>query len=165
MLRIRDVYPRSRILIFVHPGSKNSNKREEWKKICCHTFFCGHKFHKIENYFIFELLKNKIWTNFQRIKELFIKKIVTKLSQIWVWDPGKIYPGYRIPDQGSKRHRIPDPQHWFLLCFGSWLNQDTNGSLAKMVPQKRTIQYKKFHAWRVLFRLDWRLFPGPECPL
>jgi len=21
------------------PGSRNSNKREGWKKICCHTFF------------------------------------------------------------------------------------------------------------------------------
>jgi hypothetical protein len=40
------------------------------------------------------------------------------LSNIWVWDPGseirgpgsgKTYSGSRI--QGSKRHRIPDPQH------------------------------------------------------
>jgi hypothetical protein len=28
VLRIRDVYPGSRILIFTDPGSKNSNKRE-----------------------------------------------------------------------------------------------------------------------------------------
>jgi hypothetical protein len=39
VLLIRDVYPGSRILIFTHPGSriphpgsKNSNKREGWKK-------------------------------------------------------------------------------------------------------------------------------------
>ncbi len=38
---------------FPDPGSKNSNKREGWKKISCQTFFCSHKFHKIENYFIF----------------------------------------------------------------------------------------------------------------
>jgi hypothetical protein len=38
-----------------------------------------------------------MWANFQRILELFTQKIVTKLSKIWV--------------QGSKRHRIPDPQH------------------------------------------------------
>ena len=45
VLRIRDVYHRSRILIFTHPGSrisdpgsKNSNKREGLKKICCHTY-------------------------------------------------------------------------------------------------------------------------------
>jgi hypothetical protein len=47
------------------------------KKICYHTFFCSHKFHKIEYYVIFEMLKKKIWANF---------------------------PGSRI--QGSKRHRI-----------------------------------------------------------
>ncbi len=60
-------------------GSKNSNKREGWKKICCHNLLCSHKFHKIENYFGFEVLKKKIWANFQRIIELFTQKIVTKL--------------------------------------------------------------------------------------
>jgi hypothetical protein len=28
---------------------------------------CSHKFHKIANYFGFEVLKKKIWANFQRI--------------------------------------------------------------------------------------------------
>ncbi len=50
-----------------------------------------------------------MWANFQRIIEFFTQKIVTKLSKIWIWDPGseKTYSGSRI--QGSKRHRIPDP--------------------------------------------------------
>jgi hypothetical protein len=77
----------------------------------------SHKFHNIVNYFSFKVLKKKILTNFQRIIELFTQKIVSKFSKIWVWDPGsgKIYSGSRI--QGSKRHRIPDPQHWVLpLC-------------------------------------------------
>ena len=39
------------------PGSKNSNKRERWEKISCHTFLCSHKFHKIVNYLSFEVLK------------------------------------------------------------------------------------------------------------
>ncbi len=120
MWRIRDIYPGSLILIFTHPvsrisdpGSKNSNKRTGWKKISCHTIFCSHKFHKIENYFVFEMLKKIIWaTNFQRIIELFTQKIVNKLSKIWVNDPGsKIRDPektlFRIP--GSKRQRIPDP--------------------------------------------------------
>jgi hypothetical protein len=60
------------------------------------------------------MLKKKIWANFQRIIELLTHKIVTKLSKIWVWDPGseirkKTYSVSRI--QGSKRHRIPDLQH------------------------------------------------------
>jgi hypothetical protein len=69
------------------------------------------------------MLKKKIWPNFPRIIEVFTQKVVTKPSKIWVWDPGseirdpeKIYSGSRI--QGSKRHRIPDPdpqhckKHW-----------------------------------------------------
>jgi hypothetical protein len=111
----------SRILIFTHPGSRIQKEQQKRgvKKICCHTFLWSHKYHKIENYFSFEVLKKKIWVNFQRIKDLFTQKIVTKLLKIWVWDPGsqknlfrirdpeKTYSGSRI--QGSKRHQIPDP--------------------------------------------------------
>ncbi len=104
VLRIRDVYPGSWILIFTHlgsqisdPRSKNNNKREGWKKICFHNFLCSHKFHKIANYFSFEVLKKKIWANFQRIIELFTQKIVTKYG-FGIRDPGV------IPD--------PDSQHW-----------------------------------------------------
>jgi hypothetical protein len=57
------------------PGSliqgTNHNKKKGRKTICCHTFFCSHKFHKIENYFIFEILMKKIWPSFQRIIGLF----------------------------------------------------------------------------------------------
>jgi hypothetical protein len=91
------------------------------KKICCHTFLCSHNFHKIENYFGLEVLKKKIWANFQGIIEIFIQKIVTKLSKIWIWDPGseirdpkKTYSGSRI--QGSKK--APDPES-ATLEFGS----------------------------------------------
>ncbi len=131
VLWIRDVYPGFRILIFTQPGSrisdpgsKNSNKREGWKKICCHTFFCSHEIHKIENYLIFEMPKKKILASFLRIIEPLTQNFVTNLSKIWVWDPGfgirdlgseirdpvKTYSGSRIRVQGSKRHRIPDPK-------------------------------------------------------
>ncbi len=124
VLRIRDFYPgscflpipdpRSRIpdpgsriadpgSRIQDPGSKNSNKREGWKKIWGHNFLCSHKF---ANYFSFEVLKKKIWANFQRIIELFTQKIVNKLSKIWVWDPGS---GIRDPGSGKNLFRIPDP--------------------------------------------------------
>jgi hypothetical protein len=68
--------------------------------------------------------EKKMLENFQRIIELFTQKIVTMLSKIWVWDPGseirdpeKTYSRSRI--QGSKRHRIPDPQHCRKV-FGIW---------------------------------------------
>ncbi len=64
--------------------------------------FCIHKFHIIENYFIFELLKKKIWANFQRIIELFTQKIVTKLLKLWVWDPRSGIRKKPIPDSGSR---------------------------------------------------------------
>jgi hypothetical protein len=80
-----DFYP-SRFLIFTHPGSrisdpgsKNSNKRERWKKISFHNFLCSHRFHKIANYFSFEEIKKKIWHNFQRTIELFSQKLVNNL--------------------------------------------------------------------------------------
>jgi hypothetical protein len=60
------------------------------------------------------MLKKKICANFQRIIELFTKKIVTKLSKTWVWDPGSkirdLGSGkniFRIPDPGVKK--VPDP--------------------------------------------------------
>jgi hypothetical protein len=84
-LRIRDCYPGSlflyRILIFVHPGSrisepgfriqKQQQKGEGEKKLVVLPFFCSHKYHKFENYFIFELAKKKIWSNLQKTIELF----------------------------------------------------------------------------------------------
>ncbi len=95
VLRIRDVYPGSR------------QQKIEVKKISCHTFLCSHKFHKIVNYFSFEVLKKEIWANFQTIIELFIKKIVKKLLKIWSWDPGSGKNLFRIPDPGVKK--APDP--------------------------------------------------------
>ncbi len=86
--------------------SKNNNKREGWKQISCHAFFCSHKFHKIENNFIFEMPKKKIWANFQRIIELFTPKKLSLSSQKYgfrIWDPEKTYSGWvkKAPDPGS----------------------------------------------------------------
>ncbi len=66
------------------PGSqildpKTSKKQRAEKKNCCHTFLCFHKFSIIENYFIFDMPKSKLWPSFQRIIVLFTQKFVTKL--------------------------------------------------------------------------------------
>jgi hypothetical protein len=55
-----DIYP-SRI-----PDPKQQQKRG-MKKICSNTFFSSHKFHKTEKYFIFEMLKKKVWASFQKM--------------------------------------------------------------------------------------------------
>ncbi len=113
MVRIRDVYPGSGFFPIPDPGNQKQQQKRGVKKNFCHTFLCSHKFHKIENYFSFEVLKKKIWANFQRIIELFTLKNMALGSGIR--DPEKTYSGSRIP--GSKRHRIPDPdpQHWWGL--------------------------------------------------
>jgi hypothetical protein len=61
----------SRILIFIHPGSRIQKQPQK-------------------SYFIFELVKEKIWANFQCL--------------------------FRIPDPGSKRQRIPDPDPQHCFC-------------------------------------------------
>jgi hypothetical protein len=96
-----DFYP-SRIPDLGSRIQKQQQKRGV-KKNLCHNFLCSHKFHKIASYFSFEVLKKKIWANFQRIMELLTQKIVNKLAKIWVWDPGSGKNLFRIPD--------PDPQH------------------------------------------------------
>jgi hypothetical protein len=59
------------------------------------------------NYFIFEMLKKKIWANFQRIIELFTPKIVSKLSKNMGLGSGiRKKP---IPDPGSRGKKAPDP--------------------------------------------------------
>jgi hypothetical protein len=133
VLLIRDVYPGSRILIFTHPRSRflpipdrrsrisdpgswiqKPQEKRGVKKFFCHTFLCSHKFHKIVNYFSFEVLKKKIRANFQRIIELCTQQIATKLSKIWVWDRDQRswIRKKPIPDpgsRGSKKNWIPDP--------------------------------------------------------
>ncbi len=102
---------------FTHPGSRISvpmiqiqlQKRGVKKNLLPYvTFFYSHKFNKIVNYLMFEMLNKKIWANFQRITgiELFTQKIVTRLSKICVWDPGS---GIRDPGSGKNLFRIPDP--------------------------------------------------------
>ncbi len=83
--------------------------------MCCPPLFGSQKYHKIENCFFFNWGRKKNWANLQRITELIIKKIVnTALKNIGlesgIWKKPIPDVGSRI--QGSKRHRIPDPQHW-----------------------------------------------------
>ena len=107
----RNPDPGSRI-----PDPKTATKERGEKKLDVNPFYVATKFNKIVNYFSFEVLKKKIWDNFQRIIELFTKKIVKKLLKIWSWDPGSEIrdPGsgknlFRIPDPGSRGQKAPNP--------------------------------------------------------
>jgi hypothetical protein len=120
-----DFYP-SRIS---DPGSriqKQQQKREVKKNLMSNHKCQITKFNKIVNYFSFEVLKKKIWANFQRIIELFTKKIVKKLFKVWSWDPrsGIRKKPFRIPDPGVKK--APDPGSGSATLYsiiplrGSW---------------------------------------------
>jgi hypothetical protein len=72
--------------------------------------FCSLKYYKIENHFVFELVKKKIWTILQRIVELLLKKLSLSYQkyEFGIRDPEKTYSGFRIQgkkDTGS-RNRI-----------------------------------------------------------
>ncbi len=110
MLRIRDVYPGSRILIFSHPGSrtrdlgsrisdpKTATKERDEKKLVVIPFYVATNFTKFKIILVLNA-EEKILASFQRIMELFTPKIFTELSKY----------RFGIRDPGSE---IRDPQHW-----------------------------------------------------
>ena len=69
---------------------QKQQKKRGVKKFCLNTFFSSHNFHKIENYFIFEMLKKKFGLVFK--------------DGLEIWDPGSAKNLSRIRVQGSKRH-------------------------------------------------------------
>ncbi len=90
---------------FSHPGSliPLPAPKKEGDKNLLSCLFCGRKFHKIVNYFCFKQVPyRKKLTNLQIIKIFLTRKMVAKLSEIWIRDPGKSL--FRIP--------YPDPQHF-----------------------------------------------------
>jgi hypothetical protein len=110
---LKNVSTTERVGIFCHkyyvwflyiPDPKPAAKERGDKKFVVLLFFVAKNHHKIVNYFIFELVKKKIWANLQRIIELFTQKI--KISKIryrfWIRDPG------------SKRLRIRNTDYYYL---------------------------------------------------
>jgi hypothetical protein len=57
------------------PDPKTATKERGEKKLIVIPFYVATNFTKLGNYFSFEVLKKKIWANFQRIIELFTKKL------------------------------------------------------------------------------------------
>ncbi len=112
MLRIRDVYPGSRILIFTHPGSripKPQQKRGVKKKFVVIPFYLATNFTKLNIILVLKCLIKKFGSIFKELYNVLPKKLSLS-SQTYgfgIRDPEKTYSGSRI--QGSKRHRIPDP--------------------------------------------------------
>jgi hypothetical protein len=106
VLRIRDVYPGSRILIFTHPGSpisdpgsKNSNEREWWMKFVVIPFFGAINLTK----FNFWNVEEKNLGQFSNFFRTFYPKIVIRL---WIRKKPIPDPGSRCQKGTGSRIRI-----------------------------------------------------------
>ncbi len=97
VLRIRDVYLGSRILIFVHPGSKNNNNIEGWKKCIVLPFFVAINITK---------LKIILFLNWSRKNKGQLQRMVGFFPKNLSWSSQKYRFRIRDPRCG---HRIPDP--------------------------------------------------------
>ncbi len=119
MLRIRDVYPGSRILIFTHPGSRISDPGSRIQKqqqktgvkiFFCQTVFCSHKFHNWLFYFWYAEEKNLAQFS-KNYGSFYPKNCHQALKNVGlgsgIRDPGSGKNLFRIPDPGVKK--APDP--------------------------------------------------------
>ncbi len=103
--------PGSWFLPILDPGSR-IQKREQNRDVkinCCHTFFCSHKFHKIVNYFIFEMPKKKKFGPISKELQNFVPKKLSLSSQKYgfgIRDPEKTYSGSRGQKGIGSRIRI-----------------------------------------------------------
>jgi hypothetical protein len=80
------------MMSFIHPGSRIPDPtiapKEDREKLFLSYHFCGLKYYKIVNNFIFEQVKKFYFTQTPIIIVLFTQIFDIKLSKIWVWDRG-----------------------------------------------------------------------------
>jgi hypothetical protein len=110
VLRIRDVYPGSRILFFYPsriPDPETSTKERGEKNLLSYLFL-SHKFPKIVNYFIFEMLKKKIWPIFKEFYN-FLPKNLSLSSKNYMFGIRDPRSGIRDPGSEIRNKPFPDP--------------------------------------------------------
>ncbi len=113
MLWIRDVYPGSLFLPIPDPGSRFPDPKTATKDRC-------ENFSKLNIILFLICWRKKFGPIFQELLKFLPNKLSpspqkygfgSRDSGSEIREPEKTYSGSRI--QGSKRHRIPDPQHWW----------------------------------------------------
>jgi hypothetical protein len=109
VLRIRDVYPGSRVLIVFYPIPRSNNKKRKKNKVVVLPF-CSHKFQKFKMIKFFNKYRKRFESNDKDFK-YFIPNILLTPSELCGLDPGS-QKSIADPDIGIKKHRIPDPPHW-----------------------------------------------------
>ncbi len=156
----------SRILTFTHPeprvsdppDPKTATKRGV-KIFCWHTFFVATN-STIENYFIFEMLKKKIWANFQKIAELCNQKIVTNRVSDPHWFNADTDPAFFV---------IANPEFsWskIAIYLSLGLHKGRPRYRRSLQPSKENIQYLKTWKFWTFFLFLWVIFalldPDPD---
>jgi hypothetical protein len=109
-LRIRDVYPGSRILIFVHPGSRipdpTSTKEEGNKSLVSYLFVATNM-----TKFKFDLFLNRYRKNLSQFTKnysaFFLQKLPLRSQKygFGIRDPGSRKSLFRIPDLRSRAQK------------------------------------------------------------
>ncbi len=112
MLRIPHVYPGACILSISFLDATKTKEEGGEKLYLLSCFFCGDKFHKIVNYFIFEQggTENNLSQSMQNLSFL-AQKIAIKPSKYGLGsrDRAQTYPGF---GPGVKKAPDPHPQDW-----------------------------------------------------
>ncbi len=83
------------------PDPKSATKERGEKIFVVIPFFIAINLTICDLFYVWNA-EHKNAGHFQRIIELFTQKFVTKLSKIWVWDPGSETRKKPIPDPGSR---------------------------------------------------------------
>jgi hypothetical protein len=119
VLRIRDVYPGSWILIFTHPGSRISDpitatKERGEKKFVVIPFYVAKNFTKLEIILVLKCRRKKFGPIFKFFSNFLPKKLSLGSQKygFGIRDPGSGKNLFRIPDPGVKK--APDPQHCII---------------------------------------------------
>jgi hypothetical protein len=96
------------------PDPKTATKERGEKNVVVITFSLASNVTKLNIILVLKCWRKKFGPIFQELLNFFPKKLSLSSQKygLGIRDPEKTYSGSRI--QGSKRHRIPDPdpQHW-----------------------------------------------------
>jgi hypothetical protein len=90
------------------PGSKNSNKREGWKKFVVITFYVVTNFLKLQIILVLRCWRKKFGPIFKELYNFLPNKLSLSSQKygFGIRDPGS---GIRDPGSGKNLFRIPDP--------------------------------------------------------
>ncbi len=112
VLQIRNVYP-GWILVFFHPGFRIQQEQNGggWEIFLLSYLFCRHKFHKTENYFVFE----KIQKNLIQLTNNFNYYQACRNMSLGSGIRKKTHPGVKKAPEPGSAITACDKEEWQCL--------------------------------------------------